>query len=535
MHLQAGADLHRTQPSGGPAEASGRFVYSLPGVLTIALIYGFAHFTARLLASGNLGEDDPIDNVLVQTLAPGYTTTLFPLYDWLLWTLQQLAGTGVHAFLLLKYSLLIILAGFLFATARRVTGSAVWALLAVESMSLTYQIFWRVHEGFTHRMGAMVLAMATLWGLVRLLDHGRRRDYCLLGILIGFGLLSERSYYLLLIALLAAACLQPAARRRLCSPWMLAVAVIAGLIVSPYIVWLLEVPQRLPEFTAGLLPWSADRGGPALWRALYAAMVQPMLALAPFIFILPAVFPGLFRGLAGRPFLPTGDHGPADLRQLLLHALLVQAVLLVGGGAFWLRHYDYPAHLLLPMLLIAVIWLADVVRASAPDPVRLRRFMRLTLFLILVAFVGRAANMFILDPVCSRCRWGVPYDGLAATMREKGFREGTILSEEFETAGNLRRFFPQARFVVGTPRYLPPGAETARTGQLAILWPVFDTSPGLPPSLASLLPTGLDAAGLRAERVAIPWRHLWKPVGYRHSEWWLLVVENPGRPAPVIR
>ncbi len=184
---------------GGGSKPADRFIYSLPGVLLIVLAYGLMHMTARLLASGNLGEDDPLDNVLVQTLELGYLVSQTPLYDWLLWLLQQVMGTGVHAFLVLKYGMLLALAGLLFANARRVTGSGLWALVAVESMSLTYQIFWRVHEGFTHRMGAMVLAMATLWGVFRLLDQGRTRDYALFGLLIGLGLLSERTYLPLLV------------------------------------------------------------------------------------------------------------------------------------------------------------------------------------------------------------------------------------------------------------------------------------------------------------------------------------------------
>ena len=120
-----------------------RFPFSLIYVIAIVATYAAIHALTRLLASGNLRTDDPLDHLLIQTLAPGYSVQQGPLYDWILWLLQQIFGTGLQSFLLLKYSLLVIMAGCLFQSSRRVTQSAMWGFIAVESMATEYQMFRR--------------------------------------------------------------------------------------------------------------------------------------------------------------------------------------------------------------------------------------------------------------------------------------------------------------------------------------------------------------------------------------------------------
>ena len=114
--------------------------------LCLATVYVAVHFCARLLASPNLGEDDPFSNVYTQTLQLGYAPKQPPLYDWVLWGLQQLTGPTLVSFLILKYSLLIATVGFVYASARRVIGDPLWAMLTADSMALIYHIGWRFHE-----------------------------------------------------------------------------------------------------------------------------------------------------------------------------------------------------------------------------------------------------------------------------------------------------------------------------------------------------------------------------------------------------
>ncbi|MDD4880737.1 MAG: glycosyltransferase family 39 protein [Gallionellaceae bacterium] len=506
--------LESTGPT--PSGEGKRFLYSLPGVLAVVAAYALVHTGARLLASGNLGEDDPYDNLLIQVLAPGYGVRQGPLYDWALWALQQVLGTGVQAFLLLKYGLLVGMAGWLFLITRRITGSALWGFMAVDAMALVYQIFWRFHEGFTHRVGAMALAVATVWALLLLVDRGRRRDYALFAILAGLGLLTEHTYAVFLVALLAAAWLQPAIRRQVYAAPLLAMLPIPLLIVAPYAAWLLADPQRGADFVSGLVSVTARHTPKDVLHALRDALSFPVLVLSPYIFILPTVFPGVLKTLFRQTAIRPAQGVAPDFGQLILHLLLIEVAWLVLFDTLLLPRSDYAVHSLLPMFVIGLAWLTEKARQSRPSPARIKVFVAIMLTLTVVAFLGRAANMFVHEPVCSKCRWGVPYADLARTLRERGFQSGSIVVDNVELGGNLRRFFPDARFVVA-------GLDLTGTGnaggQTAIVWPA--TADGeAPPDLRAYL------GSARPEPVQAPWRHLWKPTGYRTSDWQLAIL-NP--------
>jgi hypothetical protein len=62
-----------------------------------------------------------------------------------------------------------------------------------------------------------------------------------------------------------------------------------------------------------------------------------------------------------------------------------------------------------------------------------------------------------MGPECRKCRIAVPYDGLAAALEAQGFKTGTLMAADRHDAGNLRRFFPEARIVrMERPAYAPP-------------------------------------------------------------------------------
>lgn len=514
------------QATGRPLPAEDRrFLYSLPGVLAAVAAYSALHVGARLLASGNLGEDDPLDSLLIQTLQAGYGVRNGPLYDWLLWLLQQNIGTGVHAFLLLKYGLLVAMAGFIFLLARRVTGSALWGFMAVDAMALVYQIFWRFHEGFTHRVGAMALAVATLWALVRLIDRGRRRDYALFAVLAGLGLLSEHSYAVLLFAALAAAALQPATRRVVYAPAMLAALPLTLLIVAPYAAWLLEEPTRMQAFVAGMLTVAAEHTPKNPLHALSGPLVYPLMVLSPYIFILPLVFPSILSAIRRQSPLRPHTGSVPDPEQLILHILLVELAWLLLFDGLLLPRTNYAVHSLLPMFIPALVWLTEKGRQSLPSPRRIGIFVAIMLTLTVVAFAGRVANMYVLDPVCKKCRWGIPYAGLAEALRERGFQGGTIIVDEEELGGNLRRFFPDARFILTSKGgIVPPETAESRAGQTALVWQVKRDDTGVPSRLLAHLPP--SPGTVVAQRVEVPWRHPWRPDGYRTSTWAVLL--SPG-------
>lgn len=472
--------------------------------------YALLHSLLRLGSSANLGDDDPLDNLLAQTLAPGYSLQEGPLYDWLLWGVQHLTGTGLSSFLWLKYGMLVGMAGGLFHITRRITGSPVWGFIAVESMVTVYQIFWRFHEAFTHRVAAMALVVATFWALTRLLDRNGWRPRIVLAACMGLGLLTEHSYGVFLLSLSLACGLQPAVRQRVFSWPSLAALPLVLLIVAPYALWALQQPAPW-VFDA----WGGFSGAPQLLasaKGLMDALLYPVLVLSPYALLVPMVFPGIWRQLPRRTHQPSDPSAP-DVMRLLSHLLVLElAYLLLKDGVLFPRS-DYPVHSLLPLFILGLVWVTAKIQASQPTPKRLTVFMLVLGFFTLLALTMRAGNLYVNEPFCSRCRWGVPYPELAVELRQHGFHAGTIVTNDQQTAGNLRRFFPDSRVMLtGFEHPLPPPPSN----QTVLIWP---TEPGSSSDLPADLRPHLPANAGTVEHWTLPWRHWWRPSGYRQSAW----------------
>ncbi|MCH9807437.1 MAG: glycosyltransferase family 39 protein [Alphaproteobacteria bacterium] len=497
-------------------------------VLAIVTGYAFLHAGFRLLASHVLGEDDVIDIVLSQDLRAGYDAfpRQPPLYNWVLWAAQQVFGPRLETFLIIKYGALVASAGFLYLAAYRVLKDRLFALLTVESLALIYSIAWRFHEGFTHEVGAMVAVLATTWLFLRVLQEGRALDFVGLGVAMGLGFLTEPAYVVFLVTLIIAAMLQPGLRRAVGSPPLVLAFVAALAIASPYLLWMLDEPRRMLWLTR--LWWD---GWQFNGNGLFDALRGPIAYLSPLLFILPIVFPKWLQtawvDLKTSPF----QQQTANYELLVLHAgLLSFAASILGALIFEIN--GLAVHVLMPLYLPIVIWLFGVARRAANQPLYIKRFGRLAIAIALVAFFARMANLYVMDPVCQKCRWGIPYATLAQEIRDRGFGgSGTIVSLEHELSGNLRALFPNAKLVTrGYPRFTPDGADWTR-GRVVYVWDRDLPDKKAQRFLRFLLPKGIRAAD--AEKLVVPWQHLWRETGYRKSEWRLLIVEN-GRVKRVI-
>jgi hypothetical protein len=493
-------------------------VEGLVVVFAIALLYSFVHIGFRLLASSVLGEDDTLDTILSQDLRIAYDAfpRQPPLYNWVLWAVQQVIGPRIEGFLLIKYAALTATAGFLYSTAFRATGDRLWSMLTVESLALIYQISWRFHEGFTHEVGAMVAVAAATWALLRASDLARVRDFAVLGITCGLGLLTEPAFTVYLLSLLIAASLQPCLRSRIFRAPLLLSLLIALAVASPYLLWLLADGKRL----AALAVPAANHWQEAM-KGLSDALRGPFFYLAPLILFLPAIFPRFAFVVWNDLRTPPNATAKPDYEQLVMHAGLVAfALSIVGALAFAIK--DQATHVLMPLYVMSVVWLFGAARRACDAPIRIDRFARLAIFIALLALVVRLINMFVLDPACRICRWGIPYASLAREMRAHGFDNGTIVSIGDELPGNLRQLFPASKVVTrGRPDYTPEGARLDQ-GKRAYVWPA-----GTPDArIAELLgPTGLPQSAIpTAIRLDMPWRHIWYPTGYRTTSWKLVVL-----------
>ena len=499
-------------------------------VLCAALIYSALHVGFRLLASDVLGEEDVIDIVLVQDLRAGYDgfPRQPPLYDWVLWAVQQVLGPSLASFLVIKYLALIATVGFLYLAALRVLKDRLFAILSVEALALIYSIAWRYHEGFNHEILAMVAVMVTFWLFLRTIDYSRLIDFVLLGIGVGFGALTEPSYLVFFAALLLGSMLQVSMRRRLLKPELALTFVIAVAMASPYLLWLFEEPRRLSALWQPMVDyWSRLPG--LLWDALRG----PFAYLAPLIFILPLMFPRFLSTAWSDLKAPLNRSDEPDYERFILHCALISfGFCLLGAVVFSFKRL--PIHGYMPFYLTSVVWLFGVARRAAGTTQYVKRFTRLALAIAVIALCARLANMFVLDPVCNICRWGIPYAGLAEEMRARGFENGTILSANNELAGNLRQLFPDSPIVTRKfPKFTPESVQGEQKGfytaikprgkRVAIVWEADFSDRQVEKYLQGLLQVPWKASD--ADVVRVPWKHLWRPTGYRWSAWKVIILD----------
>ncbi len=522
--------LERSPYRSGLAARDGSWrLYSVSGVILAAGLYSAIHIAIRLIASLNLGEDDPLDAILSQTLRLGYLPEQPPLYNWAIWALGEVIGPGALRFQLLKYGLLTLTCVFIFLAARRVMkGDAFWAFLSVEALALIYQISWRFHEGFTHAVGAMCAVAGAFWALLRLIEQGRRLDFALFGAVAGLGALTVPVFWVFLASLIAAALLQPVLRKAIIRPRLaLSLAAMAAIAV-PHYLWLAGTPEGI----AALFP-AFQSGDTALvlrqtLSGARRAFTEPLMYLAPLIFMLPVFFPGMLRSLARKAHLVPNRETEPDLEQLLLHKTLFCLAALLAGAVLF-GHLRYPTHALMPLFLLTSIWLMAQARNAAPPAGQIRRFVVMAIGVAIVALFGRVANMYVQHPVCNICRWGVPYAELADEMKARGFAGGQILVEDNELGGNLLRFFPDSRIMLsGSKVYAPPllESEPAMT-RTAILWPAELSAEEAAARLSRLAPRiSADMLGA-ADTITLPWSgYNWIADGAPSASWRLLMTET---------
>ncbi|MEO1067215.1 MAG: hypothetical protein AAFW47_07540 [Pseudomonadota bacterium] len=469
---------------------------TLPGVIAALGLYGLLHATMRLTASSNLGENDPLSVLQTQSVHALLQSEGI-IFDALVFALAEILGPSALVFQILRYGLLAIALAFVFLIARRATGSGLWALLTVESYALIYQISWRFHEGFTYPLVAMVAVAGTFWAYGKLRD-GERSAYAWLAVFSIIGMTTGVWY-----ALFAASCAVTIGLRggnSLAASWLATIP----------IVWIIVLEGLAP---AGLLGHVSEKElfdgfDVSLDGALKAA--SAILAyLSPFLVIVILLFA---RSLADR--LGETHH---DIRIIKLASIIAAIGLIAIGGLN--GRADYAEHALMPVFFLTPIWIMDAVRRSMPSDIAVKTYILICLALMVVAFGARAANLYVLDPVCKRCYFGIPYEGLADTiskMRDIS-PQAPIIADSDRLAGNLTSFWAGDHRVFRTASSLE-NLDRFSGGAL-LVWDETRGGGALPARLGNLAAERRDAVLANTRTIEVPWRHMWRVTGYRQSVW----------------
>ena len=523
---------------GPSAAAVPPFLKTPLGVALVVLAFGTAYSTIRILASSAIGTDDAWENVYVQSLRPGYILSQPPLYEWILWAVQQGLGTGVQSFLAVKFGLMALSAVFLFGAARFAIRDDATAAVATFSYALFYQIGWNMLEGVTHTAVLFCACAATTFTLSRAVRTGRWVDHVWLGLALGTGALSKFGYPLFAGSLVAAFLSEPLLRRRL-KPARLALSVgIALVVASPFLYWVVAGERPVLGAVADIMTEGARQ--PHLVRAgtgiaklglSLLGFAVPLLPLVALLFWRP-----LLRRAPGEDALSDAYARAYGRAILIAIGVAILAVLATGASRLRERHMH-------PLLILLPIWLfARIERGGVPGR-RIRVFRSTILATVALVLAVRVAGLLAPDAMfCGRtCRPAKPYADLIAGLRAIG-AGGTLIGLDRYTAGNLRVGFPEARIVMATePLGFPEASRPP--GPCWIVWEAgrkaelpFDQAAEREKRNPNEWPA------IEPDRFVIgQWRHLWKPPGFRTIGWGVRRVDpssasclggNPGS-APV--
>ncbi|MEM5583853.1 glycosyltransferase family 39 protein [Roseibium sp. AS2] len=486
--------------------------YATPaGVWAIVALWGLSHLLLRALATPVLGTDDMFETVLVQTLEPGYMLRQPPLYEWLLFSAQQVFGPGIWSALCVKYSLISVAALFLFLIARKAISDPRLAALCVFSYSLYYQFGWNLHEGVTHTVVLTTACAASAFFFIKALETGRLGFYLLFGLAAGTGLLGKHSYPLFVLALLLAAMSDRVWRKRLRVAGLALVPLAALLVYSPYAFWILNDGLTLLASVSDTMGVSAGepharRAAQGLGRLAFG-LIGFSVPLVPLLALL------FWQRYLGRRHAATpavSDVARLCGRTVLAMIVLTAVLIAVTGATYVKERHMHPLLLLLPVFLFA-----DLERFA------FRRHWRwlgaVVLALVAVAFLARVPGIAAPDRFwCGgKCRHMKPYADLKAPLARLGAADATLIADDGYTGGNLRVLFPGARVVTKAI-----AARTAPRDKCFFIWEEGDAAPAIPAAQRYAGKAFWDAAApVSSVYMTGAWPHLWKAPDWR-TTWW---------------
>ena len=193
---------------------------------------------------------------------------------------------------------------------------------------------------------------------------------------------------------------------------------------------------------------------------------------------------------------------------------------LLTGATHYLERYMHPFFLLTPL------WLIGLVEKSGNASRRLAVLTTVLVAVTLIVVPIRVRHaLHAMGPECRKCRIAVPYDGLAAALEAQGFKRGTLIAADRHDAGNLRRFFPEARIVrVERPAYAPLIRAADLTSKVAVVWRK-GSEKRLPKDAETKFARIAGKVAVTPERVVVPWQPY--PPGSAERWIWEIVVADP--------
>lgn len=441
------------------------------GFAAAVIFYLAALYFLRISLFPGASEDDAETLFLSQSFEGGYKIGQPPLYIWLAYGLTYISGPVLPVVVALKF----ICLGFIYFLTHRlahlVTGNGRCAAVAGLSVLGIYYLSWDAVLNYSQTVLLATLALAFSHALVRLgvkISPGIR-DYIWFGGLIGAGVLTKYNFAVLAVSLLAAAMADHDLRGKLLNIRGLLSAIIAAGMLFPHGVWLLSGDQMAAPMAAAVP--ATDSVVLSRLDGLLDMVVAIISVLSPLLILYILFFPRAFWRITGT------DENHRRWRKLCERCfwflLMTMAAMVLVTGLTEVRNHWFI--ILAPFPAYAVLRIADAypsVQTGQRPSTRISGFVCLLVVLGIIVGAGLTARALTQSTTCSKCKMVVPYDQLADGLRDAGFTGGTVYVHDYPTqvGGNLRRFFPDSRFVSYKFRSYTPPVRTALPGQCLAVW-----------------------------------------------------------------
>ncbi|HUJ02758.1 MAG TPA: glycosyltransferase family 39 protein, partial [Rhizomicrobium sp.] len=315
-------------------------------VVAFLLLYCAIHFLVRYLLSPNYTLDESEQILFGQSLEWGYRFRHPPLITWLSWATLTASGNSRAAFFLLKYVIMGLGLAAYFAAARIVIRDVRMAALATFALLTTFVMGWLPHVDLMHTVALATMLAAFLWIGARVVTNGSPRDYLLMALITGLGILAKYVFLVLPVAFAIGVALTPRLRARIkLGPLVLSI-ILAALIVAPYIYWAATHEYSLFALAKTITKGNGPSLSPLSWLVGAGDLVVALASFGlPFLLIFPLLYWPACRRLNA---VDEQDRDWLRLYEITMLAgviIMLGAVFFVGTEAFkarWMHQVAMP-------------------------------------------------------------------------------------------------------------------------------------------------------------------------------------------------
>lgn len=443
------------------------------GVLLIIGLWALAHAAVAIFLENAINVDDAIESYLVQSFDLNYVQRNPPVFDWILYALQQVVGTGPLSFAIMRYGLLFLCAYLVYRIACRVIVDPRLQAMAVYSLSAIWVVGYHSHRILTHSNVMIVGIAGTFLTLLAIVRRPSLALYAGLGFWMAWGLIGKFGFAAFLALLVVACLLEPRFRRVLLDRRIIVSCVVAAL---PLLIYSIGLRADRQDVMDAAIETMGHTG--ADWKIVTTSWVDALFGyVMPLVALMAVIFLPFNRGGGERP---EGSEERAAMRRVLRNIMLLGVlasfvmVLAMGVSTFRDRYF-HVFLLLLPVYLFAELELLGGWRPRAAV------YLSILAALAIGILGGRILVTFWPSPeLCRRCLAAEPLGKIAPIIFETLGPSPTLVADDRTSGGRLRAAVPGARvLVLGEREYKPP--SRASTGCARVTGISTGTPVRLPP------------------------------------------------------